>query len=207
MTRQDDRSTDPAAGETAAEEQALLERLRRGEEGAFEELVRSHGPRLLTVIRRILPQEEDARDALQDALLSVSRAVGGFAGESRLSTWLHRIAVNAALMRLRTQRRQEPPIASLLPRFQENGHMAEPAGRWEPPPEAALERSETHRFVRESISELPDSYRIVLTLRDIEEWDTRETAEFLGIEPNAVKVRLHRARQALRTILDKRFRA
>src|SRR5688572_12499994 len=90
----------------AAEEPDLLERLRSGEEGAYEELVRRYGGRLLAVARRFLPVEEDARDAVQDAFLSAFRGLASFEGQAQLSTWLHRIVVNASLMKLRTRRRK-----------------------------------------------------------------------------------------------------
>lgn len=194
------------AGDPAEAE--LIRRLTTGDRAAFEELVRLHGPNMLAVIRRIVHHEEESLDALQDALVSAHRGLATFAGGSRLSTWLHRVAVNAALMRLRTKRRRpERSIEELLPRFMDDGHQADPAGAWTETAEQVAQQQETRQFVRDCIAELPENYRIVLTLRDIEELDTQATAELLGIEPNAVKVRLHRARQALRMLLDKRFRA
>jgi RNA polymerase sigma-70 factor (ECF subfamily) len=187
-------------------EEALLAGLRAGDAAAFEQLVRRYSPRLLVTARRILGNEEDARDALQDAFLSAFRALDTFAGQSRLSTWLHRIAVNAALMRLRSRKRKpERPITELLPRFAEDGHQAEPAAPWVGV-DRALERQETRALVRRHIDELPDSYRTVLLLRDIEGLDTEETARQLGVNEGVVKTRLHRARQALRTLLDPHFR-
>ena len=110
-------------------------------------------------------------------------------------------------MKLRSRRRRpETPIEDLLPKFLEDGHQVMPAGDWPESAEVLLEREENRVFVRESIDRLPESYRTVLLLRDIEEMDTGETARLLGINPNAVKTRLHRARQALRTILDARLR-
>src|SRR6185295_6039768 len=89
----------------------LLAALRRGDDAAFETLVRTHASRMLAATRRILHNEDDAREALQDAYISVFRHIGGFTGGSRLSTWLHRIAVNAALMKLRSRKSiREKPI-------------------------------------------------------------------------------------------------
>jgi RNA polymerase sigma-70 factor (ECF subfamily) len=188
------------------DEQALVAGLRAGDERAYERVVRLHSPRLLAVTRRILQNEEDARDAVQDAFLSAFRSLGSFHGGARFSTWLHRIGVNAALMKLRSrQRKQELPITDLLPKFLGDGHPAEPAAPWEPV-EKLLERQETRELVRRYIAELPEDYRTVLLLRDIEELDTEQAAEQLGINPGAVKTRLHRARQALRTLLDRHFR-
>jgi RNA polymerase sigma-70 factor (ECF subfamily) len=105
-------------------------------------------------------------------------------------------------MKLRgKQRKPERPISELLPRFLGDGHQAEPVVPWEPA-EKLLERQETRQQVRQAIDELPESYRTVLLLRDIEELDTEQTAEELGVSTAIVKTRLHRARQALRTLLD-----
>ncbi len=182
---------------------ALLERLRGGEEAAFEELVRAYGGRMLAVARHFLPSEDDARDAVQDAFLSAFRSIGRFEGQSRLSTWLHRIVVNAALMKLRTRRRKpEQSIEELLPGFLEDGHLAQPALEWHKPAEDPVEREQLRALLRESIDRLPEAYRNVLLLRDIEEFDTEETAKQMNISVAAVKTRLHRARQALRGLLE-----
>jgi RNA polymerase sigma-70 factor (ECF subfamily) len=193
--------------EEALDETRLIARLRRREEGAFELLVRENGARLLAVCRRFLRSEEDARDALQDAFVSAFRSLDRFEGGSRLSTWLHRICVNACLMKLRSRRRRpEEAIEDLLPKFLEDGHAAVPSAPWEGSVEALLERAETRALVRSAIDRHPESYRTVLLLRDIEELDTDETARVLEVSSNAVKIRLHRARQALRELLDPALR-
>lgn len=190
----------------AEDDQALLARLRAGEPTAFEQLVRQETGKLLSVARRILPTEEDARDAVQDAFMFAFRSLDNFEGHARLSTWLHRIVVNASLMRLRTKRRKrEESIEPLLPNFQSDGHFAERFAAWDDPA-AKIETAETRALVRRLIDQLPDGYRTVLLLRDIEGLDTEETAKLLETTPNAVKVRLHRARQALRTLLAPHFK-
>ena len=200
--------SDRTAADDAARDAALLARLRAGESAAYDELVRTNSGRMLVVTRRILNSEEDARDAVQDAFVSAFRNIEKFEGGSLLSTWLHRIAVNAALMKLRTRKRKpERSIEELLPAFLEDGHHAEDFQDWNQPTDRAMMRAETRAIVRECIGSLPDNYRTVLILRDIEELDTDETAERLGMTPNAVKIRLHRARQALRTLLDPHFRS
>lgn len=183
-----------------------MDALRAGEDAAYERLVREHGARMLAVARRLLGDGEDARDAVQDAFAAAFRAIGSFAGEARLSTWLHRIVVNAALMKLRTRRRKpEQPLDALLPTFEADGHRRDPGGPWQPADR--LERREARKLVRDAIERLPESYRTVLVLRDIEELDTAEVAERLGVTGAVVKTRLHRARQALRTLLDPHLRA
>lgn len=189
------------------DETELVARLQAGDETAFEALVRAHGGRMLSVARRMLGSEEEARDAVQDALLSAFRSLARFERKASLATWLHRIVVNAALMKLRNRRRKpEAAVEDLLPKFLEDGHRVVPSNEWSPSAETALERSEVRTLVRSQIDRLPEAYRSVLLLRDIEELDTQETADLLGLTPNAVKIRLHRARQALRTLLDPHFR-
>jgi RNA polymerase sigma-70 factor (ECF subfamily) len=189
------------------DETALLASLRAGDPKAYETLVRVFTGRLLSVALRLVKSEEDARDAVQDAFLSAFRSLPRFEGESRLSTWLHRIVVNASLMKLRTRRRKpEESIEDLLPRFLEDGHQAEPAVLWKDSAVESVERIETRRLVRRCIDSLSESHRTVLLLRDIEGYDTEDTARLLGITNNAVKVRLHRARQGLRSLLDPHFR-
>lgn len=190
---------------------ALIAGLQAGESGAFETLLRDYGPRLLRLARRLLPNEEDARDALQDAMVNVYRSIANFESGSALLTWLHRIVVNSALMKLRTRKRHpEEDIEQYLPRFLEDGHQRIPSTPWtKSAPESAqtvLEREELRETVRAAIDKLPEAYRIVLQLRDIEELSTAETAEILGVTTNVVKIRLHRARQALRTLLDPSMR-
>jgi RNA polymerase sigma-70 factor (ECF subfamily) len=197
----------PPLGGMDTGEGALLAGLRSGDSAAFEELVRTYGSRLFAVARRMLASEADARDAVQDAFLSVFRALPSFAGESRLSTWLHRIVVNAALMKMRSRRRRpEEAIDDLLPRFIEDGHHVEEFADWQLPADEQIARSETCAMVREAIGRLPESYRTVVMLRDIDQLDTETVARMLGVSPNAVKIRLHRARQTLRTLLDCHFR-
>jgi RNA polymerase sigma-70 factor (ECF subfamily) len=200
--------SDPPPAGDPAQDAALLARLRAGEPSAYEELVRNNSGRMLAVTRRILNSEDDAKDAVQDAFVSAYRGINTFEGGSLLSTWLHRIAVNAALMKLRTRRRKpERSIEELLPAYLEDGHHAEDFQDWNQPADRAMMRAEMRAVVRQCIGELPENYRTVLILRDIEELDTNEAAERLGLTPNAVKIRLHRARQALRTLLDPHFRS
>jgi RNA polymerase sigma-70 factor (ECF subfamily) len=187
----------------APDDAELLARIRAGDERACEALVRQHGGHMLAVARRFLRTEEDSADAVQDAFLSAFRCLEGFEGNSALGTWLHRILVNVCLMRLRARSRtQEVRIDDLLPTFDQNGHYRYPVRAWEDEALARLTKAETCAHVRACIDRLPDPYREVLVLRDIEELDTEQTAQHLGINPGAVKTRLHRARQALRTLLE-----
>ncbi|MEO8195371.1 MAG: sigma-70 family RNA polymerase sigma factor [Thermoanaerobaculia bacterium] len=196
-----------ATVEHESDERSLLAALRAGDDRAYERLVSEHGGRMLAVARRMLRNDEEAQDALQEAFVLAFRGLPRFEGHSRLSTWLHRIVVNASLMKLRSRRaRPEESIEPLLPTFMEDGHSTHAYGEWPEVPDRVLERSEVCGLVRASIDRLPPTYRTVLLLRDIEELDTGEVAEQLGISANAVKIRLHRARQALRELLDPHLR-
>jgi RNA polymerase sigma-70 factor (ECF subfamily) len=181
--------------------------LRAQDAAAFERLVREHYARLLAVARRILRNEEDAIEAVQDAFLSAFKGLTGFDGNARLATWLHRIAVNAALMKMRRRPpRPEISIDELLPTFLDDGHQANPAAPWREHGPEALARQETCQLIRDCIDRLPEAHRTVLVLRDIEGLDTEETAGLLEVSVGVVKTRLHRARQALRALLDPHFR-
>jgi RNA polymerase sigma-70 factor (ECF subfamily) len=194
------RGTEEARG---SEESVLLARAKSGDEAAFETMVRRFGGRMLAVAQRLLQNEEDAEDALQEAFLSAFQSIHRFEGQSQLGTWLHRIVINAALMKLRSRkRRRDRSIEDLLPRFDEDGHRRDVRPSWDAGSETALERQELRAMVRRKIDLLPPAYRTVLVLRDMEELSTDETAAVLGILPGAVKTRLHRARLALRGLLE-----
>jgi RNA polymerase sigma-70 factor (ECF subfamily) len=194
---------DPAVREA---ERALVARLQAGDDAAYDELVRKHAARMLAVARRLLGESEDAHDAVQEAFASAFRSIGSFHGDARLSTWLHRIVVNAALMKLRTRRRKpEQPLDDLLPKFEPDGHRQGADEPWQPA--QRLESQEVRKLVRDAIDRLPETHRTILVLRDIEELDTEEVAAQLGVNTGIVKTRLHRARQALRTLLDPHLRA
>jgi RNA polymerase sigma-70 factor (ECF subfamily) len=189
-------------------EASLLPRLRAREDLAFEALTRALAPALLRVARRITGDEADAHDVLQEGLLSAFKAIDSFTGQSRISTWLYRIVVNCALRSRQRRRRTAVDIGELLPVFDDSGHHVDGPLAWRAQElSSPVEREEEQRLVREAIDRLPDTHRTVLMLRDIEGLDTSEAAEMLEISPGAVKVRLHRARQALRTLLDPHFRS
>jgi RNA polymerase sigma-70 factor (ECF subfamily) len=197
-----------ARAANASNEQELLAALRRGDERAFASVVQANGGRLLAVAKRILRNPDDASEAVQEAFLQAFRAIDRFEGESKLSTWLHRITVNACLLRLRhAKRHPESPIEELLPHFDETGHRvdAHADGDWPEDVLARMERRELEERVRDAIERLPESFRTVVLLRDIEGLSTEETAMALGIRPEAAKMRLHRARQALRSLLEPQF--
>ena len=189
------------------DEAALVEGLRTGSDRHADHFVRSHIGAMRSVARRILGGDAFADDCVQEAFLKAFRKIGGFEGRSSLKTWLHRITVNEALMKLRVLKRlDERPIDLLLPEFDQNACRIEALWPSLATAEDILQRKETGALVITKIHELPDDYRIVLLLRDIEELDTADVAEVLGITPGNVKVRLHRARSALKKLLEPALR-
>lgn len=195
--------TDSVVTAAAEDDAERLRLLQRGDDAASEQFVRDQMARALAVAGRILGNEADAHEAVQEGFLSFFRSLAEFRGDAALSTWLHRIVVNAALMKRRAMRRRpETSIESLLPRFLDDGHRADPLPAWPEKTEDLVARREVRQLVRKKIDELPENYRNVILLRDIEQIDTAETARLLGETPGAIKTRLHRARQALRTLLE-----
>jgi RNA polymerase sigma-70 factor, ECF subfamily len=190
----------------AGDECGFVAALRGRDSPCREQFVRRFGGQMLATARRFLHRDEDCADAVQEAFLSAFQAIDRFKGNSTLGTWLHRIVVNVCLMKLRARsRRSEVSIDALLPTFDESGHHAHAVRPWKQPPDEQLLRDETRSLVRRCIDILPDDYRTVLVLRDIEELSTEETAEILGAKPGTVRTRLHRARQALRTLVEPHF--
>jgi RNA polymerase sigma-70 factor, ECF subfamily len=193
--------SDPTSEKLSGE--LLVERLKAGDAEGFETLVRQFGSHMQAAAHRILGNEHDASDAVQQAFLSAFKSITSFNGQAQLSTWLHRIVVNAALTQMRYRRRRpELPIDDLLPRFDEQGGWSDPNGPSIDVDEQRLEERDTRDLVRRAIDRLPEAYRSVLILRDIEELSTAVVAAMLAITPNAVKIRLHRARQALKTLIE-----
>ena len=158
---------------------------------------------MLAVARRIVGGEEDANDCVQDAFLQVFRNLAGFEGRSSLGTWLHRIVANAALSKLRKRNRSPRELPDdLLPQFDATEHRIGRQEHFASSVEEQIDRAETREFVQRQIALLPDQYRVVLVLRDIEGYDTAEAAAMLEITEAALKVRLHRARAALKKLIE-----
>lgn len=194
-----------AAGEQGAlpHEQDLVRRLKAGEDAAFEELVRTLTGRLLAVARRIARTEQDTEDAVQEAFLSVFKSIATFDGRSALSTWLHRITVNAVLARSRRQGgRDDVSLDALLPTFEASGLHHEKPKAWAAVTDQGEARIQQQEALRQAMDKLPDEFRAVLVLRDVEGLDSRAVAESLQISDALVRQRLHRGRQALMTLLE-----
>jgi RNA polymerase sigma-70 factor, ECF subfamily len=170
-------------------EHELVTQLQAGDDEAYEQLVRIHSGALLRVARRFFGDTYDAAEAVQDTFISAYRAIGSFEESSRLGTWLHRIVLNACLLKLRRHKRSRcVPLNNL------RLTVSEAKGT------DHLSRVETCKRVRASVEQLPESYREVIQLRDLEGLNTHETALRLGTNKGVIKTRLHRARQAFRTL-------
>jgi RNA polymerase sigma-70 factor (ECF subfamily) len=167
----------------------------------FEQLMRRYNQRLFRVARSILRDEADAEDALQDAYVQAYRKLGDFRGESELSTWLTRIVINQALMRVRKRTRDRvvvpfSPVEAGAPPLDVADEQAES------PSDAAM-RAEVRKVIERRIDELPEAFRTVFVMRDVEEMTARETADALGIPEATVRTRHFRARALLREALDR----
>lgn len=151
---------------------------------------------------RFLGDQEETRDCVQDACISIVENIDRFEGRSALSTWVHRIVANSALTRLRHRRtRAETKLEEYMPKYDRDGYLIWPADHVVQSLDRLLEDEQMAREVRDAIDTLPGDHRDVVMLRDVEGYSTAETAEILGITPGAAKVRLHRARSALKSLL------
>lgn len=175
----------------------------QGSESEAEQLVRDNIAWMLALAERMLRDRALAEDAVQEAFLNAFRGLDRFEGRSSIKTWLHRITVNSSLTKLRQLKRlSEKPIDEYLPEFDRHDCRIETPWTYLAPLQDVLENDDLRAQISESIDALPESYRIVLQLRDIEECDTSEVAELLDISEANVKVRLHRARAALKKLLE-----
>jgi len=183
-------------------DQALVQKVKEGDYQAFEALVNRYEGKVYRLAMRMLRNQEDAEDALQESFLQVYRGLKGFEGRSAFSTWLFRLATNVCLMKIR-QKETEPaqllPLEEYLPQHEEGVHPQ--IQDWPEKPEEVLLNKESREKMLEALEKLPADYRAVFILRDIEGFSNAEAGEALGISVAAVKSRLHRARLTLRGML------
>jgi RNA polymerase sigma-70 factor (ECF subfamily) len=188
--------------DAAFAESDLIRRARAREEDAIRAIIQRHNRRLYRIARGILRDDAEAEDALQDAYLKAFSHLGGFRGEAGIGTWMSRIVINEALARLRRRRPTVDwsTIGSGGVPGAEAIKLSHSGAR--PDPERALAQSQIRRLLEEAIDRLPEEFRLVLLSRAVEEMSIEETASVLGILPETVKTRLHRARRQLRTALE-----
>jgi RNA polymerase sigma-70 factor (ECF subfamily) len=171
-----------------------------------EQVFREYGPRVYNLARRMLGRDADAEDVTQDVLLQVVRKLPTFRGESAFPTWLHRVTVNAALAHRRKRgQREEREVRDPLDAIVEDDYHHLPVKRWHIRPEDQALDAETHQLIEEAITRLPETYRDVFVLADVEGLSNPEIADVLGLSVAAVKSRLHRARLLMRNDLAPHF--
>ena len=187
------------------DEPALVAAAKRGEVSAFEELVTRYERKIFRLTRNITGNMQDAEDAMQEAFLKSYEHLANFKGDSRFYTWLVRIAVNEALMKLR---RRHPGEFSIDEEVAVGGEelMPRELDDWGPTPEERYQQAEMQEILSEAIDKLEPDFRVVFILRDVEELSTEETAKLLGLTITATKSRLLRARLKLRQRLNRYFR-
>ncbi len=188
---------------SAPDDAALVQRAKAGDEDAFAELVERHQSRVYHHALRLMGSAEDAEEVLQDTFLQVFRNLDRFEERSRFSTWIYRIATNEALMRLRKARRKREVFLEDTPGGEQFGEEIRDFAR------NALDHvqdAQIREALTRTLAELPEEYRVVFTMRDIDGLTNAEVAEVLDISVPAVKSRLHRSRLFLRDRLSKVFR-
>jgi RNA polymerase sigma-70 factor (ECF subfamily) len=197
----------PIAAQPVVTDEELVARARAKDFGAFEELVDRYQDKIYRLAFRFVRNETDAKEIVQDTFLSVWRKIDTFKGDAQFGSWLYRVAANAALMRLRAQRRHPEVSTEELPiDYLDNyGHLPTPGENWAKRPDDELQSDELRRRIQQAVDELPEIYRTVFLVRDVEGLSTEETAEVLRISVPTVKTRLHRARLALRDAISRYF--
>ncbi len=185
------------------DEGSLVAAAKAGDISAFETLVGRYERKIFRLAQNITQNREDAEDVMQESFLKSYQHLGEFQGNSRFYTWLVRIAVNQALMKLRKRRPNQVSLDEEIDTGEDT--MPREVEDWGPSPEDRYEQSELGRILNSTIAELDPPFRIVFQLRDIEELSTEETADALGLSVPAVKSRLLRARLKLRQKLNRYF--
>ena len=181
------------------DEAELIARIQAGDKSACDECIAIHSPALNRLLVRLLGNEQDAEDALQESFLNAFRAIDNFEARSSLSTWLYRIAYNTAMMRLRRPKTNTVSVEETLD--ETPGYIPRQLFDWCCLPEETYDSEEVQLELRQAIASMPETLQLVFTLRELEGMSTAETADTLDISPSAAKVRLHRARQWLRETL------
>jgi RNA polymerase sigma-70 factor, ECF subfamily len=196
----------PSTGTLAEwDEQRVLARAKSRSKTAFDELVTHYERRVFRLAQNITRNNEDAEDVVQNAFLKAFQKLPGFRGDSRFYTWLVRITVNEALMKIRRRPRHKE-IAIDEPKETHDSCVPLEIEDWGPNPEQRYSEQELQQILATTINELQPGYRTVFQLRDVDGLSTEETAEALALTSSAVKTRLRRARMTLRNSLDKHFR-
>ncbi len=185
----------------AADDPGLVQRVQRGDTGAFTVLMRRYNRRLYRTARAILKNDAAAEDALQEGYIAAYRHIGEFRGDSQIATWLTRIVVNQALQALRRTRREQVVVLFEEPPAERGADEATADSLSPGSPEKTMLRAEMRRLIERKIDALPEGYRTVFMLREVEDMTVEETATALGIPGATVRSRLFRAKARLRESL------
>ncbi len=189
------------------DESTLIVGLIKGEQQAFEAFVRMHRGWMLALALRLLKNDPIAEDCVQESFIKAIQSIASYEGRAPFSAWLRRIVINSCLAKLRQgQHRNEVNIDDLMPEFDQYNCRIEASWRMVDSPDALLQKSENIKEILYYINLLPTNYCVVLLLRDIEELNTQEVADILECSVGTVKVRLHRARCALKKLLEPMMR-
>jgi len=195
-------TVEPRASPLAVDERNLVERVKSGDQAAFRAIMEQNNRRLYRVARAVMQDDTEAEDVVQETYLQAFSNLSKFRGESSLATWLTRIALNEALGRKRKQR-ATVTLESIQTAQERSAQIIQfPAMNTETDPECSAAQSEIRKLLERAMDALPEPFRLVFIMRDVEEMSIEETASHLDIRPETVKTRLHRARRLLRQSLD-----
>jgi RNA polymerase sigma-70 factor (ECF subfamily) len=193
---------------STSDEKLIETFINENNQGAFEEIVNRYVDKIYGLALRITRNPSDAEEVLQEVFLSLAKRIDTFGGEAKFSSWLYRVTVNASYMHLRAERKHETDVSleDYVP-YDGNGTLMGRAASkdWSERPDKALFSKEAMEMIEKAVKELPESYRVVFHLRDIEGLSNEEVSEILGLSVAAVKSRLHRGRLFLRDKLSDYF--
>jgi RNA polymerase sigma-70 factor (ECF subfamily) len=189
---------------TRESDRILLERIRAGDGTACDDCIRQHAPGIYRFTLRLMRNDSEAEDVMQETFLNAFKGISRFDGRSELRTWLYRIAYNAAMVRLRRRNPEFVPLPETS-RPEDGAPIPRQLFDWSGLPEKELEKAELRAEMEKAIGELPEKLRVVFVMREMEELSTEETARALDVKIEVVKTRLHRARLWLRERLSGYF--
>lgn len=189
-------------------EEELIQAAIQRDAAAWKFLLDQYGGKMYGMALRFLSNEKDAEDAVQEVWILISQKLTEFRGGSRLGTWIYRITANKCLERIRSSKKSKEKtesIDALMPEFTEDGHYKKEFADWSQRPDKEADQKALKREIENAVNSLPEEYREVLILRDIEGFSGEEAAEMLSIPEASMKTRLHRARMAVREKLEKKY--
>lgn len=189
-------------------EMQLIQNAISQDPAAWASLLSLFGGQMYSIALRFLKNEKETEDVLQDTWIIISQKLKDFRGDCKLSTWIYRVTTNKCLEKIRSSKKEKEKTESIdewLPGYQEDGHYKKEFSDWSNRPDKITDQKALKSEIERTLDSLPDDYREVLILRDIEGFSGCETAEMLGINEATMKTKLHRGRMALREKLERKF--